>query len=155
MKRIYILFFLLLSAQQFSAQNTPKADPWNLLLNDVKVKYSFSFQYNGLIPKPKFGSKLQELNGKQISIQGFFLPVDLTGDVFVLSYNPMSSCFFCNGSGIQTIVELSPAEGQEQRLKRLKTDNFFEVKGKLKLNTNDYTHLIYILENAEFVRLVR
>jgi hypothetical protein len=155
MRRIYILFALMLVAQQFSAQNPPKIDPWNLLLNDVKVKYSFSFQYDGLMPKPKFGSKLMELNGKQISLQGFFLPVDLTGDVFVLSYNPMSSCFFCNGSGIQTIVELIPAEGQEQRLKRLKTDNFFEVKGKLKLNPNDYTHLIYILENAEFVRLVR
>ncbi len=155
MKRTRLLILLVLLAQQLWSQSITKIDLWNLLLNDVKIRYTYSFKYDGLITKPTFGSALQALNGKQISLQGFFLPVDLTDSIFVLSYNPMSMCFFCTGSGIQTIVELFPAEGQEERLKRLKTDNFFEVKGKLKLNSNDYTQLIYILENAEFVRLIK
>ena len=55
----------------------------------------------------------------------------------------------------ETIVELKPQPEHVWRLKRLKTDDFFEVKGNLKLNENDYDHLIYILEDAEFVRQVK
>lgn len=155
MRRIYFLLFLLLLAQQLSAQNPPKADAWNILLNNVKIKYIYSLQYEALVPKAKFADGVRALDGKVITLSGFFLPFDITGNVFVISYNPMSMCFFCNGSGIQTIVELKPQPEHVWRLKRLKTDDFFEVKGKLKLNENDYDHLIYILEDVEFVKLIR
>lgn len=108
-----------------------------------------------MLPKPKFGKELKKLQGQTISVKGFFLPLDITGNVFVLSYNPMNMCFFCTGDGLQTIIELNVLPEHFKKFKRLKTDDYFEVKGKLKLNSNDYKHLIYILDEVEFVKLIK
>jgi hypothetical protein len=67
----------------------------------------------------------------------------------------MNMCFFCTGDGLQTIVELNVLPEHLQRFKRLKTDSYFEVKGKLKLNADNYEHLIYILDDVEFVKLIK
>lgn len=154
MRKARFILILLFSAQFVFALGNEKENVWNTLLNDVKIKYAYSIKYNGLLPKPKFGKKLQALDGQIITIAGFFMPVDMTGDVFVLSYNPSNMCFFCNGAGIESIIELNPKEKWEARFNRLKTDNYFEVKGRLKLNAKDFEHLIYILDDVEFVRLI-
>jgi hypothetical protein len=132
-----------------------KGSTWDILLNDVEVKHHYSEKYNALVPKPQFGSKLQEMNGKIITIRGFSLPVNVTGDVFVLSFNPSNRCFFCSGAGIESVIELNPKKEQVYHLKRLKTDDYHEVKGKLRLNATDYDHLIYILDEVEFVELIK
>lgn len=153
-KSLLISFFIITSFS-VNAQNISNDKVWDLLLNDVKIKYFYSLKYDALLPKPKFGKKLKMLNGQSITLRGFFLPVDITGNVFVLSYNPMNMCFFCTGDGLQTIIELNVLPEQLHRFKRLKTDNYFEVKGKLKLNADNYEHLIYILDDVEFVKLIK
>jgi len=145
----------LISVFSLNAQNISNVKVWDLLLNDVKIKYFYSLKYDALLPKPKFGEELKKLNGQSITLRGFFLPVDITGNVFVLSYNPMNMCFFCTGDGLQTIIELNVLPEHLQRFKRLKTDNYFEVKGKFKLNADNYEHLIYILDDVEFVKLIK
>ena len=149
------MFVYILTTSLLNAQNLTNDKVWDLLLNDVKIRYFYSLKCNALLPKPKFGKELKKLNGQTITIRGFFLPVDITGDVFVLSYNPMNMCFFCTGDGLQTIIELNPLPEHLKRLKRLKTDNYFEVKGKLKLNADNDEHLIYILDDVEFVKLIK
>ena len=91
------------------------------------------------------------MNGQNITLRGFFMPVDMTSNVYVLSYNPTNMCFFCNGAGIETIVELNPKQEDLRNFKRLEADNYFEVKGRLRLNADDYEHLIYILDEVEFL----
>lgn len=150
-----LLSVFIISVFSLSAQNLSNDKAWDLLLNDVKIKYFYSLNYDALLPKPKFGEELKKLNGQSIIVRGFFLPVDITGNVFVLSYNPMNMCFFCTGDGLQTIIELNVLPEHLQRFKRLKTDNYFEVKGKLKLNADNFEHLIYILDDVEFVKLIK
>jgi hypothetical protein len=154
-KGLLILYFTLISILHLHAQSLTNEKMWGLLLTDVKIRYSYSLKYDALFPKPKFGKELKKYNGQIITLRGFFLPVDITGNVFVLSYNPMNMCFFCTGDGLQTIVELNPLPAHLRRFSRLKTDNYFEVKGKLKLNADNYEHLIYILDEVEFVKLIR
>ncbi len=154
-KKLFLLLVFILTISSLSAQSLTNDKVWNLLLNDVKIKYIYSLKYDALLPKPKFGEELKKLNGQTITIRGFFLPVDITGNVFVLSYNPMNMCFFCTGDGLQTIIELNPIPEHLERLKRLKTDNYFEIKGKLKLNADNYEHLIYIVDEVEFVKLIK
>ena len=153
--KVLFLFVYMLTTSLLNAQNLTNDKVWDLLLNDVKIRYFYSLKYDALFPKPKFGKELKKINGQTITIRGFFLPVDITGNVFVLSYNPMNTCFFCTGDGLQTIIELNPLPEHLQRLKRLKTDNYFEIKGKLKLNADNYEHLIYIMDEVEFVKLIK
>ncbi len=154
-KKAAILFIFLTTFCGLSAQTSDNDQLWNTLLSDIKVRYGYSMTYETVLPKPKFGKVLKELDGKEISIRGYFLPVDMTGDVFVLSYMPSNMCFFCSGAGIESIIELLPADEANNKFKDLKTDNYFEAKGTLKLNANNYEHLVYILTDAEFVKVIK
>ena len=148
-----ICFYLIFAP--IAGQEKPENNPWETLLNDVKVKYVYAVNYDTYLPKLKFGEELKKLDGKEITIKGFFLPVDVTGNAFVISYNPMDMCFFCDGSGIETIVEISGTEEELRRFKRLKTDNYIIVKGSLELNANNYEHLPYILNNSELIEIIK
>ena len=153
--KLFVIFIIILTTFSLNARKQSKENVWSLLLKDVKIGYIYSLKYDALLPKPKFGKELKKLNGKTITIKGFFLPLDLTGDIFVISYNPMSTCFFCTGTGLQSIIELNVLPEHLKKFKRLRTDNYFQVTGKLRLNTDTSEHLIYILDEVEFVQLIK
>lgn len=155
LKILFITLTVLLSTFSGGTKDHYENETWEVLLNDVKMKYRFSVDRNGFLEVPKFGSTVEALEGEEITIQGFFLPVEITGSAFVISHAPMQMCFFCAGSGIESVVELRSLPSHQIYFRRLKTDDFVKVKGKLKLNRNDPDHLIYILEDAQFVDKVK
>ncbi len=128
---------------------------WDILLNDVRMRYRYSVEFNTFVQVPRFGSSVKGMDGKEIILRGFFLPADVTGEAFVLSHVPMQMCFFCAGSGIESVVELRSLVTHAIRFRRLSTDDFIEVKGKLRLNQDDPDHLIYIMEDAELVKVIQ
>jgi hypothetical protein len=85
------------------------------------------------------------LDGKEVIIKGFILPVDTDGDYMVLSALPMSQCFFCGGAGPETVMEVALSKNKNLLNKEV------TLKGKLKLNKDDFLKLIYKLENVELV----
>ncbi len=153
--KLLVIYIIILTTFSLNARNQSKENAWSLLLKDVKIGYIYSLKYDALLPKPRFGKELKKLDGQTITIKGFFLPLDLTGDLFVISYNPMSTCFFCTGTGLQSIIELNVLPEHLKKFKRLRTDNYFQVKGKLRLNADTSEHLIYILDEVEFVQLIK
>ena len=113
-------------------------------LSQVEFDYSYSEELNQWLGKPKFDASLQALDGQEVEITGYVLPMDVDGEYYVLSANPYVSCFFCGGAGPESVMEL--------RLKKKNTrfgmDEYLTFKGKLKLNDRDF-ELTYILEEAE------
>jgi len=140
---------MLLAGFGMKAQEQVATNVWNTLIKDIRIRYSYSYRHQTVMLIPRYGQSVQQLNGTQITLRGFFLQGDVTGGSLVLSYNPMNMCFFCTGTGLETVVELQPKSGELHRFLRLKTDDFIEVSGTLKLNSGDFTQLIYILQNAE------
>ncbi len=155
MKKLILLFFLLICIQYTYSQYESSYDNWKTLLDDVKIRYIYSEEYDGFVSKPIFGKKIQALEGKIITLRGFFLPVDPKSTEFVISHSPSSRCFFCSGAGVETLAEIDPRSGSLQKLRDLKVDNFYEVKGRLRLNRDDFGHLIYILDDAIYLRLLK
>jgi len=137
------------------SEKTSSDENWEVLLNDVKIKYGWSLKYGVYLPKPKFGDQLKAMEGQEITVRGFFLSMDVTGSVFVISNSPMSSCFFCGESGIESIIEILANSEETERFDDLKTDEYIEVKGTLQLNAKDYEHLVYILKDAKYVKTVK
>lgn len=39
--------------------------------------------------------------------------------------------------------------------KKLKTDDYIAIKGKLRLNNTDEEHLIYIVDDVEFIKRIK
>jgi len=128
---------------------------WEVLLGDTKTRYRYDSSYNAFVPVPRFGRKVKALEGAEISLKGFFLSADVSGRVIVLSYLPMAMCFFCSSAGIESVVEIHNIPQHNNRFRRLRTDDFIEIRGRLRLNADDLNHLVYILEDAELVKVFR
>lgn len=153
---IVTISVLLLAPVKPSLTQKPAEDGlWELLLDDVNIRYRYSFRNEGFIPRPRFGDQLKALDSTQVSITGFFLPANITGSSFVISYYPMALCFFCSGAGIESVVVMYADERESRRFSNLRTDDFIEVRGRLELNDDVNQNLFYILHDAEFIRHVR
>lgn len=131
----------------FFTSSEPQENLWNVLKN-VTWEYKYNKIEKATLPFPIFSPEIKALEGKEIKIKGYVIPTSLytdqEEDFFVISASPESSCFFCGGAGPETVMEIYPKN--KKIIKSLyKTAT---LSGKLKLNTDDMAHLIYILEDA-------
>ncbi len=110
---------------------------------DVKFKPEYNEKYDVNFLMPTFGEKISAYKREVISIKGYFLDISGSGDVFLVSQNPMASCFFCGAAGPETIVEVNFKEKPH-----FKTDQIVIVAGVLALNKNNVDHCNYILNEA-------
>lgn len=110
---------------------------------DVNFEPIYNKEYEMHFLMPKFGEKIQSYNGKQVRIKGYFLDISGSGEVFLVSQNPMASCFFCGAAGPETIIEVSFTEKPS-----FKTDQIITVTGILGLNVDNVDHCNYILKQA-------
>jgi len=138
--------FLLTAALTISAATSPLLINWKKL-SDVEFTRKLNKEVNMYFLYPTFGSTVKALQGKEIQIKGYIIPVDENENIYVVSAQPMAMCFFCGGSGPESIMELQ----FKNKRQRFKTDEVRTVRGVLQLNPTDIEHLNYILKNAEVV----
>ena len=106
MKNTFLLFMVLIGLTKLSAAQT--VITWEVC-KDVKFSEVWSEEFQAYYMVPKFGKKISSLDGKEIQIRGYIIPVDIVQDYYVLSANPYSSCFFlwssrsriCDGGSIK------------------------------------------------------
>jgi len=116
-------------------------------LKDVKFKRKYNAYYNALFNFPVFGNKVKELAGKQVSLTGYVIPLDVVNGVYALSAVPYNMCFFCGGAGPESVLGLIFSKTG----RRYRTDEYLTFKGKFKLNATDVENFSYILEEAVLV----
>lgn len=130
---------------QTAAKPQPVKLTWEMLAK-IKWEQKFNKKYNQKFNYPIFDEAVKALDGKEVIIKGFLLPIDVGNDCLVLSRYPVESCFFCGGAGgPESVMEVYMKT--PMRINR-KTVSF---KGRLRLNDTDVDYLIYILEEAEVV----
>jgi hypothetical protein len=135
------LILLLVCSFCFSQQKVT----WENLSEIEYIEKKFPL-YDEFFLYPMFSDDVKALEGKQITIKGYFLNIDPEGKLFILSKGPMSSCFFCGQGGPETAIELEFSDDPN-----FKTDRIVNITGTLKLNADDIEHFIYILENCKGV----
>lgn len=96
---------------------------------------------------PSFSRTIKAMHGKNISISGYVIPVDVKSGMYVLSANPNSSCFFCGGAGPETIMTLKFKSGKPA----FDTDDYVRFQGRLRLNEKNIYELYYNLDDAVLV----
>jgi hypothetical protein len=143
MKTIIAIFSVLVLSS-FVGANEPAKISWDNL-KDVTFKKKWYAEESIYMLYPTFGPNLAKLDGKDVTIKGYVIPVDLESGLYVLSAFPYSMCFFCGGAGPESVMSLK----FKKNGKRYKTDEVQTFKGKLKLNANDIYELNYILQDAE------
>lgn len=136
-----IVFFLGIGGVQAQEKNA-----WKTLAK-VKIEKRFDEVLNYEVDYPTFSKEVESLNGKEITLEGWMIPLDeLRGkNYFVLSALPFANCFFCGGAGPETVLEVFLKKDLSFTEKRIK------VKGKLSINPDDPLKLMYILQEAEII----
>jgi len=140
-----LLTSLFLFALAFPASAQPEG--WALF-----AKTKFEAKYNEKSAEyflyPVFAPELKSQVGKEISLEGYYMPIDIEGNAYIiLSKYPYSQCFFCGAAGPESISEVKFKEKQG----KFEMDQFLRVKGKLKLNEADIEHGNFILEDAVII----
>ncbi len=115
-------------------------------LTDVQFSKKYSPEAGIELLEASFGPSVKALDGKEILIRGYIIPLDPLGTQYVISRNPMASCFFCGGSGPETVAELRL---HPKSIRRYQTDEILTFKGKLELHDSNTTSLNYVILNAE------
>lgn len=145
MKNFLIIALLLVVGLQVSAQS--KFDAW-----DAFAKTKFEPKYDEKLQEylfyPTFTADLKALEGKEVTVEGFYVPfAPQEGNYIIISKYPMSQCFFCGGGGPESILEVFFKETP----RKFNVDDLITVKGKLKLNATDLDHMNFLLKDAVLV----
>jgi hypothetical protein len=146
MKKLILTFLVVLTSAALFAQT--KADLW-----DTFAKTKFEPKYYEKLGEylfyPTFSEELKALEGKEVTITGYYVPFAPEGaNYIILSKFPMSQCFFCGGGGPESIVEVNFTKGPD----KFQPDDLVTVKGKLKLNPEDMDHVNFILGQSFFIK---
>ncbi len=115
-------------------------------LSNVTFTDKYFPAYGDYFMYPKFSSFIKALEGKRITIKGYFLNIGAEEKLYILSKGPMASCFFCGQGGPETAVELQFVNNHI-----FKTDDIIAITGVLKLNKDDIMHFNYILTDCKGV----
>jgi hypothetical protein len=113
-------------------------------LADVQYKDIYVAELDSYYWKPTFGSSVKALEGKDVFISGYMIPVDYDENFYVISRYPYANCFFCGGGGPESVVDLRFAG----KHRMYKTDERLTFRGKLKLNADNIYEMNYILLGA-------
>lgn len=123
---------------------------WNTFAQ-VKFHREFSktFGFEVNVKPPEFSQELLALDGKQVKVKGYVIPVDVDLGMYMVSANPFANCFFCGGAGPETVVELFP----NGRFPRFATDQVVTFKGVLHINREGEMNAVpYQLFQVELVK---
>ncbi|MCB9205124.1 MAG: DUF3299 domain-containing protein [Flavobacteriales bacterium] len=112
-------------------------------------EYSETFGFEVNVKPPEFSKELMALNGKEIKVKGYVIPVDVELGMYMVSANPFANCFFCGNAGPETVVELFPGG----KFPRFATDQMVTFKGILQINTQGEMNAVpYQLFQAEVAK---
>ena len=137
---MHLLVSLLITA-------TTQVSGWEVFA-DTQFRWEWAEELGAEVEIPTFSKKVKELEGTEITLTGHYLPLDIDGNRVVISQLPYASCFFCGGGvGPESVAEVVFSSVQRP----FRMDELLTVKGRLKLNVNDYEHLIFILEDAKVI----
>jgi len=144
MKNWAVICFFLFTSSSVIAQ----VEGWSAF-----AKTKFETKYNQTAAEyflmPNFPDDLKALIGKEVSLEGYYMPIDVDGNTYIiLSKFPYSQCFFCGGAGPETIAEVT---FKVKPSFKFEADQFIRVKGKVKLNETDLEHGNFLVVDAVLV----
>lgn len=135
--------FLYTATFQTKAQDRKDFALWKTLsLVDFRKKYDPALDADVLVPE--FSEKVLAFRGKEITIEGYVIPLEIGSNYFVISAYPFKACYFCGQAGPETVMEVYVRD----KVKAF-AHKTVKLRGRLELNTDDINHLFYMLKDAE------
>jgi len=121
------------------------------VMSKMEFEEEYNEEYGFDVPYPIFNDQVKALAGKQVTVEGYIIPLEVGDDheLLVLSKYPESTCFFCGMAGPETVVDVIPVRKIKNR--ELNIQGKMTFKGTLKLNRDNLDHMNYMIVDAEIV----
>lgn len=149
-KNMRLIIFSLLTLMLFKNGAMAQKSAW-ATLGIVSTTSTYDPAYGIETKKVKVSQAVKILEGKEIEIEGYFIP--LTGKLaqnhFMISKFNEKMCFFCGKAGPETAAQVILADKKTQAY----SDEKIKVVGILRINENDPSGLLYTLEQARVINL--
>lgn len=120
------------------------------LFEKTRFKWEYDDEIGFEVQMPTFDKGIKELEGKEITISGHYLPLELDYNRIIISKLPYASCFFCGGGGGPESVAEVVFSGVQRPFRM---DEIITVKGILKLNPYDYEHMVFMIVDAKEIEI--
>jgi len=146
MRKLLFAFVGLLFCSSLFAQ---KELDWDDLGGIPTVK-EYNEEYDINYNKPIFPPNIAMLEGEEIVVTGYILPLDVKGNYYILSAYPFAACFFCSKdgkAGPETVIELKLKYDYDW----FRIDDVLTFKGTLRLNDSDPNVMFYVMDKAQVV----
>lgn len=129
--------------------NTPTEDYWEMFAG-ISIERKFIEDADAYYRIPVFTPLLLNHVGKEVTLNGYYLPYSRIDSVIIISRFPNASCFFCGQAGIESVAMV---ELEKANRKPFQTDQRLSVKGKLVLNSSDIKKLAFVISKATIEEL--
>jgi hypothetical protein len=122
--------------------------PWKYLLR-LQMDSSYNEQMAMVVELPVFNDTLKALEGKQVIVEGYYIPATETKDnqIVILSAFPFAECFYCGKAGIESVIDVLSVKP----LPRMKTDTKTRIRGRFRLNAENFDYLVFVLEESSLL----
>lgn len=146
MKNLFIILTVILIAASAEPLLAQQENMWKTL-SKITYKKEYDEMLGFKVDVPVFSKELQSLEGKEITIKGYIIPVEgyKSHKEFIFSAYPYNMCFFCGGAGPETVMEVKAKSPVAF------TADPITIKGKLHLNATDINRLMYSLTDVQKV----
>lgn len=134
--------FLCNMARASAQEQAPPVLTWRTLA-EVSFEHRWDKNAQMEVSVPHFQTPILKMDGQEVAISGYVIPVDVEMGYYVISAYPFAACFFCGGAGPESVVDLHFREK-----KHFKTDERLTICGTFSLNRTDLYQLPYQLLNA-------
>lgn len=132
------------NGQSNSGQAAARRIHWDTLA-DVTFRARYNKEFDMEIYYPLFGRSVKKLNGQELYIRGYIIPLNPAEGLYAISRFNYASCFFCGGAGPESIISLK----FKTKPRRYKTDEYLAMKGRMELNDSNFRDFIYIFRDTE------
>lgn len=141
-----VLFGIPIIGQEADLDPQKLENTWKTL-GRITYKKEYDELMGFKIDKPVFSDKVKALEGKEVVMKGYIIPVEgyKSHKEFILSAFPYNMCFFCGGAGPETVMEVFATDPVKYQ-----ADAIY-LRGTLRLNPDDINRLMYFLEDAVLV----
>jgi len=149
MKYCAIVFFIF-SLSCLSAQN--EGDVWNTLAM-VDKESKFDDMMGMIVETARPQMVAQALNGKEIEVRGYIIALAAKNELkhFMFSRYPQNMCFFCGAAGPESAMQVFMKGDATVDY----TSDKVVLKGTLSIQAGDPSGLIYTLNQAELIEIIK
>jgi len=116
------------------------------IFEKTRFEWEYAEEIEMEVQMPYFDEGIKKLEGKEVVITGYYLPLDLKGNRMIISKLPYAACFFCGGNAGPESVLLVEFNAVQPPFR---ADDLLTVSGKLELNAEDIDRMIFILKDAK------